>query len=48
MLKATAAGRHTNQKTLQSIKYVPLFTTNKTEKDIVSDVIKKEMYIPDP
>lgn len=48
MWKAMAAGKHTNQKTLQNINYVSSVTTNKTEKDILLDVIKKEMYIPDP
>lgn len=42
MLKAIAAGKHTNKKTLHNIKYVPLVTTNRTQKDIVSDVIKKK------
>ncbi len=49
MLKAIAAGKHTNKKTLHSIKYVPLATTNRAQKDIVSDVIKKkETYTADP
>lgn len=47
MLKAIAAGKHTNQKTLYSVKYVLQVATNKTQKDIVSDVIKKrERCIP--
>lgn len=41
MLKAIAAGKHTNQKTSHNIKYVPQVATNRTQKDIVSDVIKK-------
>lgn len=38
MLKAIAAGKHTNQKTLQNIKYVPYVTTNNIQRHIVLDV----------